>query len=185
MTTMTLHPALDRKTLFASFWRAWKRDSARGLTRDLDFEEERGRYLERVCTYALSPSSFDPTKAGAVTYLRLLASQSLSNSREWGRRKGRELCSVGDENDVCSPIEGKGEDLLEDHDTLVEQTEDHERVWAALSVLSERERAVVLGRLEGEHFDVIGERLSCSRQRAQQLWVNALSKMRLHLGVEL
>ena len=69
-------------------------------------------------------------------------------------------------------------DDREPADAALARDEDHGALYTLLSGLTDRERGVLLRRMDGEQFDVIGDRLGITRPRAQQIEARAVDRLR-------
>lgn len=166
-----------------SFGWAWRHASSAGLALRLDKEETEAEFRLRVCKLQEGPSRFDSTKAGAVTYLRMIAAQAILQERRKLTFRGRGKTSVGREADITSEnLDGRESEIpLEFHleGQCSSDSPDHARATEALKVLSDRDRSIVLMYNEGgTTFAEIGRLHGISRERARRVYEESLVKMR-------
>lgn len=176
----------DHSCLTSSFGWAWRRASSTGMTKRLSFEDVRQEFMLRVCRLQEGPGRYDPSKAGPGTYLRMIASQTILREVRSLRFRGRGKADVGEKDDIAQEIEGALPGALSDSGFLESDEIDHVRVHEALMSLTDERDILLLVRLSegGETYASMGQELGLSRERTRQLYLRALDRLRLAMGVE-
>jgi RNA polymerase sigma factor (sigma-70 family) len=148
------------------------------------FSDVQSAESEAYWAMLVSLRTFDASKARLTTYVTMPVSRRVFNFVMKQIKRGERL-SAGSVNQRSDKSDSSIADSMADEKQIealvrLELEEDSRVLHDAISLLDERERLIVFGRMDGASFLELGEQIGKSKQRVKQIYDSALGKIRVH-----